>query len=112
MRCTVAAARRLIVSFAKVFEVPQARSTAEVTMRRGHRDSRWLAVSRSSDFAVLGWLEALRSLRLAWVAGYFLTGTVAGATTIAGILILVALAGPLYTWRYVIAPDSHIATLY
>lgn len=36
-------------------------------------------------------------IAIVWVAGYFLTGTVAGATTIAGMLILVALAGLLYT---------------
>lgn len=32
-----------------------------------------------------------------WVVGYFLTGTLAGATTIAGIVVLIGLAGLLYT---------------
>ena len=32
---------------------------------------------------------------IVWVAGYFLAGTISGATTIAGILVLVGLVGVL-----------------
>lgn len=36
-------------------------------------------------------------IAIVWVLGYFLTGTLAGATTIAVILAFIALLGLLYT---------------
>jgi hypothetical protein len=53
---------------------------------------------RSTDEDRRPWVaRSAAIIAIVWVAGYFLTGTVAGATIIAGMLVLVALAGLLYT---------------
>ena len=53
---------------------------------------------KSADEKPRPWVaRSLVIVAIAWVAGYFLTGSVEGATAIAGVLILVALAGLLYT---------------
>lgn len=36
-------------------------------------------------------------IAIVWIIGYFLTGTLAGAATVAGIFIFVGLMGLLYT---------------
>jgi len=57
-----------------------------------------LAFMRSSDEKRSPWMaKSAAIVAIVWVAGYFLTGTVGGATAIAGMFVLIGLAGLFYT---------------